>query len=177
MPAAALALLKNWRLWGVLALLGLLAFQQVRVSDAKADAAEARAALSADRQKHADDARAETDRQRKIEADRQAENERIKDEARNQVASAEADARRAADGADGLRREVARLLAARRAAGANPAPAAGSPTGSDPLDLLADLFGRADDRAGALAEIADRSRIAGSACERRYDALVNEVSP
>lgn len=176
MPALP-SILKSWRLWGVLALLALLGFQQLRVSDAKADAAEARAALASDRQRYAEDARTAGEAQRKIEADRQAENERIRDEAREQVARAEGDARRAADAADGLRREVARLLAARRAAGANPPAAAGSPTGSDPLDLLADLFGRADDRAGALALIADRARIAGSACERRYDALVNEVSP
>jgi hypothetical protein len=37
--------------------------------------------------------------------------------------------------------------------------------------LLADLFGRADERAGELAKIADERGIAGQQCERDYDAL------
>lgn len=37
--------------------------------------------------------------------------------------------------------------------------------------LIADVLGRADQRAGELAEYADRARIAGQQCERDYDAL------
>ncbi|TBV16941.1 DUF2514 domain-containing protein [Stutzerimonas kirkiae] len=38
-------------------------------------------------------------------------------------------------------------------------------------DLLADVLGRADDRAGELAAIADRARAAGLTCERVYDGV------
>lgn len=163
------SILKSWRLWGVLALLALLGFQQLRVSDAKADAAEARAALAADRQRYADDALSAGETQRKIEADRQAENERIRDEAREQVARAEGDARRAADAADGLRREVARLLAARRAAGSNTLAAGAGE--ADPIGVLAEVLGRIDDAAGRYAAEADRNWIAAETCSSAYDSL------
>jgi phage tail sheath protein FI len=45
----------------------------------------------------------------------------------------------------------------------------------DALDLLADLLGRADERAGELAKIADERGIAGQQCERSYDALIGDV--
>lgn len=48
-----------------------------------------------------------------------------------------------------------------------PAEAAGT-TGSE---LLAELFRRADQRAGELAAIADQARIRGLTCEAAYDAL------
>ncbi|MBU9208929.1 DUF2514 family protein [Burkholderia multivorans] len=77
-----------------------------------------------------------------------------------------------ADGvADGLRKQVAALVADARRAGA----AAGSPATGDALDLLADLFGRADERAGELAKIADERGIAGQQCERSYDALIGDA--
>jgi hypothetical protein len=78
----------------------------------------------------------------------------------------------AADGAaDGLRKQVAALVADVRRAGAS----AGSATAGDALDLLADVFGRADERAGELARIADERGIAGRQCERSYDALSGDT--
>ncbi|WP_333985161.1 DUF2514 family protein [Burkholderia orbicola] len=78
----------------------------------------------------------------------------------------------AADGAaDGLRKQVAALVGDVRRAGAS----AGSSATGDPLDLLADLFGRADERAGELAKIADERGIAGQQCERSYDALIGDA--
>lgn len=41
----------------------------------------------------------------------------------------------------------------------------------DPIGVLADVLGRAEERAGVLAEVADQRYIAGRACEREYDAL------
>ncbi|EKS9915578.1 DUF2514 family protein [Burkholderia multivorans] len=74
----------------------------------------------------------------------------------------------AADGtADGLRKQVAALVADARRAAAS----AGSPATGDALDLLADVLGRTDDAAGELAKIADERGIAGQQCERSYDAL------
>ena len=80
---------------------------------------------------------------------------------------ARADAVAAASAADGLRRQVAVLVdGVRHSASA----AGGSPAG-DALDLLADVLGRADARAGELAAIADERGVAGQQCERSYDAL------
>ncbi|KVX55961.1 DUF2514 family protein [Burkholderia cepacia] len=82
---------------------------------------------------------------------------------------AAADAADADAAADGLRKQVAALVADARRAGA----ATGSPATGDALDLLADVFGRADERAGELAKIADARGIAGQQCERSYDALID----
>ncbi|KVK90357.1 DUF2514 family protein [Burkholderia cepacia] len=80
-------------------------------------------------------------------------------------------ARAAADVADAaansLRKQVAELVARTR----DPAAPAGSAAAGGALDLLANVLGRADQRAGDLAEYADRARIAGQQCERDYDAL------
>jgi len=67
----------------------------------------------------------------------------------------------------------AAAAAAQRARAQCAGPAAadlGTPAG-DPIGVLADVLGRADARAGELADIADRRYIAGRACEREYDAL------
>ncbi|WP_175735985.1 DUF2514 family protein [Burkholderia ambifaria] len=77
----------------------------------------------------------------------------------------------AADGAaDGLRKQVAALVADVRRAGAS----AGSPATGNALDLLADLLGRTDEAAGELARIADERGIAGQQCERSYGALIGD---
>ncbi|WP_150690076.1 DUF2514 family protein [Pandoraea communis] len=69
-----------------------------------------------------------------------------------------------------VRKQLAEYTAAARhsAASSGSAPAGG---GTDPLDMLAGLFSRADKAAGELAEFADAAHIAGLACERSYDAL------
>ncbi|QGZ61644.1 DUF2514 family protein [Paraburkholderia acidisoli] len=52
---------------------------------------------------------------------------------------------------------------------------AASPSWAD-LDLLAEVLGRPDERAGELAKMADDARIASEQCERDYDALVRRQS-
>ncbi|OXI39626.1 DUF2514 family protein [Burkholderia aenigmatica] len=80
---------------------------------------------------------------------------------------ARADAARAAIAADGLRNHVAELIGREHDSAAS---AGGSATGGA-LDLLADMLGRADARAGELAAIADERGIAGRQCQADYDAL------
>lgn len=75
---------------------------------------------------------------------------------------------------DGLRGRVAALLAAARGRATTPANSAAA---GDPLGVLADVLDRADQRAGVLADYADRSRIAGLACEASYQALTNALQP
>ncbi|WP_186259172.1 DUF2514 family protein [Burkholderia gladioli] len=94
----------------------------------------------------------------------------IANEASKQRDVARADAATAASAADGLRKQVAALVSRAR----NSAPSARSATTDDPIGVLADVLGRADDRAGELAKIADERGIAGQQCERSYDALTAE---
>lgn len=69
--------------------------------------------------------------------------------------------------ADGLREQVTKLVTRTR----DSAVAAGGAAACDALDLLADVFGRADEAAGKLARIADERGIAGEQCQADYDAL------
>ncbi|AOK40853.1 DUF2514 family protein [Burkholderia vietnamiensis] len=98
---------------------------------------------------------------------RTAAQQEIATDAAKERDQARADAVAAASAADGLRRQVVILVDGAR----HSAAAAGGPPAGDALDLLADVLGRADQRAGELAEYADRARIAGQQCERDYDAL------
>lgn len=91
----------------------------------------------------------------------------IAKDANQQRTAALADAFAARAAAGSLQQRVDQLVAAAR----HPAAAAGGPAAGDALDLLADVLRRADQRAGELAEYADRARIAGQQCERDYDAL------
>ena len=89
-------------------------------------------------------------------------------------------ARHDADGArnerDRLLTDVARYRTAARATQHSGTPIAG-PTTGDALDLFANLFSRADARAGELAEFADTAHAAGLTCERSYDALTTPSQP
>lgn len=64
---------------------------------------------------------------------------------------------------------LAAATAAREQCAASAAHGYSTP-GPDPIGVLADVFGRADARAGKLAGIADDSRVKGLACEAFYDA-------
>ena len=92
--------------------------------------------------------------------------EGIRKDANEQITIAVADAAAADTAAVGLREQVNRL-AARRC----PASTAGSQTADPAGLLLADLLGRIDQRAGELAETADRARIAGDACVKAYRSV------
>lgn len=83
----------------------------------------------------------------------------------------EDDVRRADTAAVGLRERARQLAAAARCAPSRAEAAAGGPAAEAPGDLLADMLDRLDERAGELARYADQARIAGSLCERAYDAL------
>ena len=117
-------------------------------------------AAQRDKAKAVDAARVEEQR-------RTAAQSEIANDANQQRTAALADAFAARAAAGSLQQRVDQLVAAAR----NPAATAGSPAAGDALDLLADVLGRADQRAGELAEYADRARIAGQQCERDYDAL------
>ena len=113
-------------------------------------------------------AEARTEEQR-----RQGEIDAIRKQASQQLAGVQAAADRASAASRGLHDkadELARQLAEReRACGAG-TPGRGEAKASGAA-LLADLFRRADERAGELAREADEARARGLACEAAYDAV------
>lgn len=64
-----------------------------------------------------------------------------------------------------------RRATAGAAQGADSAPGQQCQTAGSAAGMLADVLKRADDRAGILAEHADRARAAGLQCQRDYEAL------
>ena len=109
-----------------------------------------------------------------VTAAREEEQRRIKnleviaDDTRSKLDAAQADAVASRTAAAGLRQQLADY---RQRTRCNPASAGGGAPAEDPLFLLSDLLSRADERAGELAEFADRAHIAGRACEAAYDSL------
>lgn len=81
------------------------------------------------------------------------------------------DAARADAAAGQLQQRIAATAARARQAACHPAALVDGAPADDPIGVLADVLGRADARAGVLAEFADQAHIAGTACERQYDAL------
>ncbi|HDR9288085.1 TPA: DUF2514 family protein [Burkholderia multivorans] len=112
------------------------------------------------------------DAARAEEQRRTAAQQEIANDANQQRTAALADAFAARAAAGSLQQRVDQLVAAAR----HPAATPGSPAAGDALDLLADVLGRADQRAGELAEYADRARIAGKQCEADYDSLINKAT-
>ncbi|NWA24071.1 DUF2514 domain-containing protein [Pseudomonas gingeri] len=83
------------------------------------------------------------------------------------VAAANRESGRVRDAAD----DLANRLAASEA-GRNSCTAAAGKAAAHAARVLADVFKRADERAGILAADADQSRARGMTCEAAYDSLV-----
>lgn len=81
-----------------------------------------------------------------------------------------ATARISADSLRGAADNLAAQLAASEASG-NSCTAAASKAAARAAMVLADVFKRADQRAGDLAEVADQARARGMTCEQAYDGL------
>lgn len=156
---------------GALALLIALGVQTVRLSHEQAAHAETRATAANERTAAATARAQDESRQRAIEQQREKEKTDAITQATLKTDAARADLGRAVRAGDSLREQTARTLAAARGAcsGATAGPA-GAPA-SDAAGMLAELFERADERAGILAEVADLARIAGQTCEASYDSL------
>lgn len=108
---------------------------------------------------------------REEEQRRQASIDKVRDDAEKQIARSESDALAARDAADGVLEQAKRLAARAGKCASNTAATQSGAPATEPSVVLADVLGRADARAGELAAAYDRSRAAGLACERAYDAL------
>ena len=108
---------------------------------------------------------------RSEEKDRITKLEEVANDARTKLEAAHDDAATARNAAVSLRKQLADYRTRVRS---NPAATGGGATAEDPLYLLSVVLTRADDRAGELAEFADRAHIAGRTCEAAYDSLRNK---
>ncbi len=159
--------------WQLLALVlaGLLLWQTLRLHAAQLDAAATRASRAETLRTIADLATKAEQAVRIQETQWAKAQEKNAREAATQLTTARADADAARRAGDRLQQRVAALVVAARAAAAHPGAEPAIASASDPIGVLADVFSRADARAGILAEYADAARIAGAGCERDYDAL------
>jgi hypothetical protein len=108
----------------------------------------------------------------------QATQERVDKEAedgKTRLDDAQRDADAARTAADGLRAERDRYRDAARAA-ANSGSTDDRAAAADAINVLADMFARADATAGELAAAADIAHAAGTTCERAYDTVRTDTA-
>lgn len=109
---------------------------------------------------------ARTEEQRRIKAI-----EDITNESRKQIEQARADAAAANAISISLHDKAQRLAKRTSQCATDTAASIRSKAATATNELLADLFQRADEEAGAMAAAYDNARAAGLACERAYDAV------
>lgn len=161
--------LPGWS-WWLLALVIIAGGQQVRVSMAQTDAAQAVTALAdykeeiAERDRFAAAAALQETKRRIAAFDE------VQQHAEQQLEVARADAAGAAAALERLQQRLAAAEQRSRAAG-NAITAQLSQAADTTARVRADLLGRIGEAAGLYADVADRRGIAGSSCERAFDAL------
>lgn len=111
---------------------------------------------------------------REAEQRRQADIEKVRQDAEQEIAQAESDAAAASAVAVGLHEQARRLAARANQCASHTGAAQSGETARQPAVVLADLLSRADARAGELARAYDRARASGLACERAYHALISQ---
>lgn len=153
-----------------LALGPLLLMQTLRLADAQTAEAQAVATLNTERAASERQARVLSENYRTLEGNHREEIAKIGAAASAAIAAADSDAGRARNAAHGLQRDLATYITAHRAAAQARAAAGHCTADTAPLDMLADLQRRIDERAGELAHIADTARARGLTCERAADS-------
>lgn len=166
---AWLKLVPTWS-YLVLALVLAVGVQQVRVVSAQSDAAKARADLADYRTEVS-----ERDRRAALyviqeNQRRQAATENADAEAQEQLAAARSDAERAGSALERLKLRLAAAEQRSRNAG-NAITAQLSQAAEGAARVRADVFGRIGEAAQLYAGVADERGIAGSACEKAYEAV------
>ena len=153
------------------AALALLAGQQtLRLATAQRDHAQTVAEFNAATARSERQARELTERYRTLEGNYREDLLTVAETYARETRRFMADADRAAAARDSMRRDLAGYIESHRAAAVARAAAGQCTPDTGPIDLLADLQRRADDRAGALARIADDARTRGAECASRYDS-------
>ncbi|WP_454911113.1 DUF2514 family protein [Stutzerimonas chloritidismutans] len=166
---AWLKLVPTWSYW-VLALVLVAGGQQIRVLSAQSVASKAQADLANYRTEVS-----ERDRRAALlviqeNQRRQAVTEEADAMAQEQLAAARTDAERAGSALERLQQRLAAAEQRSRDAG-NAITAQLSASAEDAARVRADVFGRVGEAAQLYAGVADERGIAGSACEKAYDAV------
>lgn len=167
-------LLLNWRAWLALGLAAALAFGGFTVYRAGKGAGSAEKQAKWDKAELAS-SRADVEaamvnaKETQRRLDRQKANQDAHDK---ELAAARGDASLNAAAADRLREQNAVTAKRWRDALSNPTTGGQCAAAGDAIGVLADVLGRADQRAGILASYADTARAAGLKCERDYDSLI-----
>ncbi len=156
--------------WWVLALVLVAGGQQIRVLSAQSVASKAQAEIANYRIEVS-----ERDRRAALfviqeNQRRQVETEKADAEAQEQLAAARTDAERAGSALERLKLRIAASEQRSRDAG-NAITAQLSQAAEDAARVRADVLGRVGEAAQLYAGVADERGIAGSACEKAYDAV------
>ena len=162
-----------WKYTAITLALGLgfaLLMQTLRLAEAQLQAAHTETTLQTERATAARLAFITSERYRTLEGKHRDEIAKNDTDAQAAIAAADAGRTRAVAARNRLQRDLADYLTQHRAAAQARAASGKCTPDPGPLDLLADLQRRADDRAGELAHIADDARVRGLACERAYDS-------
>lgn len=113
---------------------------------------------------------------RKLQTDLQSTADRVNKDAKQQIDKLESDLLAANASAGSLRDKVTAYAAHSKKCTSDTGAATTSETADTPAVVLGRMFSWADYSAGELAEFADRSRIAGLACESAYDELRTKLN-
>ncbi|WP_213956361.1 DUF2514 family protein [Variovorax sp. dw_954] len=170
--AAALDLLPGW-MWA-LVLAGFVALagaRELQIHSARQAVAEARADLADYKATAAEAARLAERSRRETEQRWAAAVQGVSNAGQQKIDVARADAERAGAAERRLQQRVSAFLAAIRGAAAHSGIAPAGTATRDPTLLLADLFGRARDRARLLGQFADDAHARGQTCEAYADAI------
>lgn len=108
---------------------------------------------------------------RQMQTEIQSTADRVNKDAKVQIDKLESDLLAANASAGSLRDKVTKYSASAKKCASNTGATNASETADAPAVVLGRMFSWADQSAGELAEFADRSRIAGLACEQAYDNL------
>ena len=159
----------------VLALASTAAVQTWRLHGAQLEVAEARTQQATQQAESERLSRVASETNRQLERQYRDQVSEIETRAQADLAQSRVAVDRARDAGQRLQRELAAYVERQRAS-ASAAIAAGQCQADavPAVDLLAELFRRADQRAGELAAVADEARVRGLACEGAYD-VVNSV--
>ena len=162
-----------WKYTAIALGLGLgfaLVMQTLRLAEAQLETAHTETTLQTERTTAALSALKASERYRTLEGKHRDEIAQNDTAAQTALAAADAGRARAVDARNRLQHDLADYLTHHRAAAQARAAAGQCTPDTTAADLLADLFRRADERAGELAHIADTARPRGLACERDYDS-------
>lgn len=160
----------------VLALATTAAVQTWRLQGAQLEAAEARTQQATQQAEGERLARVASETNRQLERQYRDQVSEIETRAQADLAQSRVAVGRARDAGQRLQRELAGYVERNRRACADSTSLGNGSAKLGNADLLAELFTRADARAGELAAIADEARIRGLACEAEYQAVNQAVN-